>query len=68
VAGTFVLIALAALLIGLVWPRTPPKKPLPKARKAPAHPWASTIRGDFDDFAGPQNPYGPGTAPPEDEK
>jgi hypothetical protein len=65
-AGTFILIALAALLLGLVWPRTQPK-PLPKARNAPAHPWASTIPDDRDDFAGPLNPYGPGTAAHEDE-
>jgi hypothetical protein len=60
------LIGVLALLFAAAFrPQPRPSKLKKPERPPPAHPWASGIAQDFDDFSGPQNPYGPGT--PEDE-
>jgi len=56
------LIALALVFAAAFRPmRNSPPNPEPTERPQPAHPWASGIKGDSDDFSGPQNLYGPGT-------
>lgn len=60
------LIGVLALLFAAAFrPQPRPSKAKEPERPPPAHPWASGIRGDFDDFSGPQNLYGPGTSDDE---